>query len=58
MKATEGMFNESVIYVTKQGTQVRTDGGRIVVWDVDGDEGQLATFPTTRNSTRSTSSVV
>ncbi|AEN04681.1 CRISPR-associated protein Cas1 [halophilic archaeon DL31] len=51
MKATEGMFNESVIYVTKQGTQVRTDGGRIVVWDVDGDEGQLATFPTEKLDT-------
>lgn len=51
MKATEGMFDESVVYVTKQGTQVRTDGGRIVVWDVDGDEGQLATFPTEKLDT-------
>ncbi len=51
MKATEGMFDESVIYVTKQGTQVRTDGGRIVVWDVDGDEGQLGTFPTEKLDT-------
>ena len=32
MKATEGMFDESVVYVTKQGSQVRTDEGRIVVW--------------------------
>ncbi len=48
MKATEGMFNESVVYVTKQGTQVRTDEGRIVVWDVDADEDEdpeLATYP-------------
>ena len=51
MKATEGMFDESVIYVTKQGTQVRTDGGRIVVWDVEGDEGELATFPTEKLDT-------
>ena len=46
MKATEGMFDESVVYVTRQGTQVRTDEGRIVVWDVEGDEGELATYPT------------
>lgn len=45
MKATEGMFDDSVVYVTKQGTQVRTDEGRIVVWDVDGDEGELASYP-------------
>ena len=46
MKATEGMFEESVVYVTTQGSQVRTDEGRIVVWDVEGDEGELATYPT------------
>jgi len=51
MKATEGMFDESVVYVTKQGTQVRTDGGRIVVWDVDGGEGELASFPTEKLDT-------
>ena len=45
MKATEGMFDDSVVYVTKQGTQVRTDEGRIVVWDVDGDDGELASYP-------------
>ena len=48
MKATEGMFDESVVYVTKQGTQVRTEEGRIVVWDVDADEDEdpmLATYP-------------
>jgi len=46
MKASEGVFDESVVYVTEQGTQVRTDEGRIVVWDVDGDDGELATYPT------------
>lgn len=45
MKAPEGMFDESVIYVTRQGAQVQVDGGRIVIWDVDGDEGELASFP-------------
>ena len=48
MKAAEGIFDESVVYVTKQGTQVRTDEGRITVWNVDADddEGQeLATYP-------------
>jgi CRISPR-associated protein Cas1 len=48
MKATEGMLEDSVVYVTKQGTQVRTDEGRIVVWDVDADEDEdpeLATYP-------------
>lgn len=48
MKATEGMFDESVVYVTTQGTQVRTDGGRIVVWNVEADEDEdpvLATYP-------------
>lgn len=45
MKATEGLFVESVLYITTQGTQVRTDGGRITVHDVEGDEGELASFP-------------
>ncbi len=51
MKATEGMFDESVVYVTTQGTQVRTDGGRIVVWDVEGDEGEIGAFPTEKLDT-------
>ena len=46
MKATEGMFDESVVFVTRQGAQIRTDGGRIVVWDVESDDGELATWPT------------
>lgn len=37
MKATEGVFDDSVIYVTKQGTQVGVQGGRIVVRDVSDD---------------------
>jgi CRISPR-associated protein Cas1 len=45
MKDTEATFEESVVYVTRQGAQVRTDGGRIVVWDVDGENGELASFP-------------
>ncbi len=45
MKASEGMYNESVLFVTRQGSQIRVDGGRIVVWDVDGDEGVLASRP-------------
>jgi CRISPR-associated protein Cas1 len=51
MKASEGMFDESVVYVTRQGTQVRTDEGRIVVWDVDGDDGELASYPTEKLET-------
>ncbi|OKY78800.1 MAG: CRISPR-associated protein Cas1 [Candidatus Methanohalarchaeum thermophilum] len=45
MKASEQIFDDSVVYVTKQGTQVRVDEGRIVIWDVDGDEGELGSFP-------------
>lgn len=45
MKASEGAFDDEVIYVTRQGTQVRTDGGRIVVYDVESDDGELASFP-------------
>ncbi|WP_267643989.1 CRISPR-associated endonuclease Cas1 [Haloarchaeobius amylolyticus] len=51
MKAAEAMFDDSVVYVTKQGTQVQTDGGRIVVYDVDGDGGEIATFPTEKIDT-------
>lgn len=51
MKASEGLFDDSVVYVTTQGTQVRTDQGRIVVYDVDGDDGELASFPTEKLDT-------
>ena len=46
MKAAEGTFDDSVVYVSKQGTQVRTDEGRVVVYDVEGDGGELASWPT------------
>ena len=54
MKSPEGMFDESVVYVTKQGTQVRTDEGRIVVWNVDAEEDEpkvLASYPKTKLDT-------
>jgi len=51
MKASEGLFDDSVVYVTTQGTQVRTDQGRVVVYDVDGDDGELASFPTEKLDT-------
>lgn len=51
MKAAEGTFDESVVYITKQGSQVRAEDGRIVVWDVEGDEGELASFPTEKLDT-------
>jgi len=43
MKASEGLFDDSVIYVTKQGCQVGVDGGRIVVF-MRG-EGEIGSFP-------------
>ena len=43
MKESEGIFDDSVIYVTTQGSQVGIDGGRIVV--VKKDKGELASFP-------------
>ena len=43
MKASEGIFDDSVIYVTTQGSQVGIDGGRIIV--VKKGEGELASFP-------------
>ena len=45
MKSVEGMFEAGVVYITTQGAQVRVDEGRIVVWDVDGDNGEIGTFP-------------
>jgi len=42
------MFDESVVFVTKQGAQIKTSEGRVVVFDVtaedDGDP-ELATYP-------------
>jgi len=31
-KASEGIFDDSVVYVTRQGSQVGVDGGRIIVY--------------------------
>lgn len=31
-KAGEGLLENSVVYITKQGAQVGVDGGRIVVY--------------------------
>ena len=48
MKASEAVFDESVVYVTTQGSQVRLDGGQVVIWNVDAaddEEKVLATFP-------------
>lgn len=42
-KASEGIFYDSVVYVTKQGSQVGVDGGRITVYMKD--EGEIASFP-------------
>lgn len=45
MKASEGLFDESVLYVSTQGSQIGTDGGRVVVRDVEGEDDVLGTFP-------------
>lgn len=45
MKASEGMFDESVVFISTQGTQVGTEDGRVIVRDVEGDEGEIGTFP-------------
>jgi len=45
MKESQGMFKESVVYVTTQGSQVRINGGQVVIYDVDGDDGELGSFP-------------
>ncbi|NMC10141.1 MAG: type I-D CRISPR-associated endonuclease Cas1 [Methanothrix sp.] len=48
-KASEGIFDDSVVYVTKQGAQVGVDGGRITVY-MKG-EGELTSFPMGRVDT-------
>lgn len=49
MKSAEGMFDESVVYVTTQGAQIRSSEGRIVVFDVtledDDEDPELASYP-------------
>ena len=42
-KASEGIFDDGVVYITKQGSQVGVDGGRITVYMKD--EGEIASFP-------------
>ena len=54
MKSAEGMFDESVVFVTKQGAQIRTSEGRIVVFDVtaeDDEDPELASYPTEKVDT-------
>lgn len=43
MKASEGLLDDDVIYVTKQGSTVGIDGGRIYVYQKE--EGKLASYP-------------
>lgn len=40
MKSAEGIFDESIVYVTTQGAQLRKDGGRVVVYDVTAEEDE------------------
>lgn len=53
MKSAEGIFDESVVFVTTQGAQIRKDGGRVVVYDVTGEEEDpvIATYPTEKLDT-------
>jgi CRISPR-associated protein Cas1 len=43
IKASEGIFDDSVVYVTRQGSVVGVDGGRITI--AVKDEGIIASFP-------------
>ncbi|MFZ2497395.1 type I-D CRISPR-associated endonuclease Cas1d [Methanosarcina sp.] len=49
MKASEGLLDDDVIYVTKQGSTVGIDGGRISVYQKE--EGELASYPIGKIST-------
>ena len=49
MKASEGLLDDDVIYVTKQGSTVGIDGGRISVYQKE--EGELASYPIGKVST-------
>lgn len=54
MKSAEGIFDESVVYVTTQGAQIRKDGGRVVVYDVTAEEDDdpvVASYPTEKIDT-------
>lgn len=50
MRRAEGRFRDSTVYVTRQGTQVGRDGGRIVVREVS-DEEELVSYPATEIET-------
>jgi CRISPR-associated protein Cas1 len=49
VKASEGLLDDDVIYVTKQGSTVGIDGGRISVYQKE--EGELASYPIGKVST-------
>lgn len=52
MKSAEGMFDESVVFVTKQGTKLRSREGRIVVTDSKADDDPTITgYPTEKVTT-------
>lgn len=54
MKSADGMFDESVVYVTEQGTQIQSNEGRFVVFDPNADDGEdpeLASYPTEKVDT-------
>jgi CRISPR-associated protein Cas1 len=54
MKSPEGMFDESVVFVTTQGAQIRTSEGRVVVFNTGADEDEdpeLASYPTEKLDT-------
>ncbi|RDZ43726.1 CRISPR-associated endonuclease Cas1 [Haloferax sp. Atlit-19N] len=53
MKATEGVFDDSVVYVTKQGTQVGVQGGRIVVRDLNDESAPSQTHESPTESSQS-----
>lgn len=40
MKESVGMYDEAVLFVTRQGVQICVDGGRIIVWGVEGTRGK------------------
>ena len=56
MKSAEWMFEESVVYVTTQGAQIRSSEGRVIVFDVtldddDDEDPVLGTYPIERVDT-------
>lgn len=49
MKASEGLLDDDVIYITKQGSTVGVDGSRISIYQKE--EGELASYPIGKVST-------